>query len=111
MPYASVGLLYCGIDTTQPGTYTVKFTVANDYGISVSVQRTVVVQPSCSSGEQACSDGTCGEWGPLGARSVCVCGTSWPVVTGCAVSGGGWMLGAGRDGAGCVRHLLHQRGG
>ena len=59
----------------------------------------------------ACSDGMCGEWGPLGARSVCVCGTSWPVVTGCAVSGGGWMLGAGRDGAGCVRHLLHQRGG
>ena len=86
MPYASVGLLYCGIDTTQPGTYTVKFTVANDYGISVSVQRTVVVQPSCSSGEQACSDGTCGEWGPLGARSgVCV-RHLWPAVTGREVS-------------------------
>ena len=58
--YASVGLLYCGIDTTQPGTYTVTFTASNDNSASVSVQRTVVVLPSCNAGEQACSDGTCG---------------------------------------------------
>ena len=63
MPYVGVGLLYCGIDTTQPGTYTVTFSVVYDKNASVSVQRTVVVQALCSSGEQACSDGTCGEWG------------------------------------------------
>ena len=65
-PYASVGLQYCGIDTTKAGTYTVTFTAANDNSASASVQRTVVVQPSCSSGEQACSDGTCGEGGGRG---------------------------------------------
>ena len=65
-PYASVGLLYCGIDTTQPGTYTITFSASNDNSASVSVQRTVVVLPSCNSGEQACNDGTCGEWGEYG---------------------------------------------
>ena len=65
-PYASVGLQYCGIDTTKAGTYTVTFTAANDNSASASVQRTVVVQPSCSSGEQACSDGTCGEGKGMG---------------------------------------------
>ena len=64
-PYSSAGLQYCGIDTTKPGTYTVTFTAANDNSASVSVRRTVVVQPTCSSGEQACSDGSCGEGGML----------------------------------------------
>ena len=69
-PYSSVGLQYCGIDTTKPGTYTITFTAANDYSASASIQRTVVVLPSCSSGEQACSDGTCGEGGHYGPGRI-----------------------------------------
>ena len=55
-----MGLSYCRIDTTQPGVYTVTFSVANDNSGSVSVHRTVVVQPACDAGQQACYDGTCG---------------------------------------------------
>ena len=83
MPYAAVGLLYCGIDTTQPGTYIVTFTVVHDNNATVSVQRTVVVQSLCRPGEVACSDGTCGERGVL--------------------------LAGGMEGAGCLR-LPHQGG-
>ena len=64
-----MGLLYCGIDTTQPGTYTVTFTVIHGHNATVAVQRTLVVQPSCSPGLQACSDGKCGEW--LGGMRRC----------------------------------------
>ena len=60
LPYKSVGLQYCGIDSTKPGTYTVVFSVSNDNSARVTVPRTVVVVPSCDSGEQACSDRTCG---------------------------------------------------
>lgn len=61
-PFSSVGLLYCRIDTTKPGTYVVTFSVANENSGLVMVQRTVIVQPSCNPGEQACVDGTCGEF-------------------------------------------------
>ena len=61
LPYVSVGLQYCGIDTTKPGTYTVTFSASNDNSASAIVQRTVFVKPACDSGEQACSDGTCGK--------------------------------------------------
>ena len=60
--YSSVGLQYCGIDTTKPGTYTITFSVANDNSGATSVQRTLVVKPSCDAGEEACSDGTCGKY-------------------------------------------------
>ena len=60
-PYASVGLLYCGLSTSKAGTFAITFTVANRNSGRVSVQRTVVVQPECESGEQMCGDGTCGE--------------------------------------------------
>ena len=62
-PYATVGLLYCGIKTNQAGSYSVVFTVANKAGARVAVQRTVVVQPGCEDGELRCNDGTCGEGG------------------------------------------------
>jgi len=61
LPYALVGLLYCGIDAGRAGTYAVDFTVANKASARVTVQRTVIVQPSCEDGEQRCNDGTCGE--------------------------------------------------
>ena len=59
--YQSVGLLYCALDTSTAGTYTVIFTASSRNSGRAAVQRTVVVQPSCSPGEKLCSDGTCGE--------------------------------------------------
>ena len=102
MPYAAVGLLYCGIDTTQPGTYTVTFTVVHGNNATVSVQRTVVVQPLCSPGEVACSDGACGEWGVLlaGGKKV---GSRLSVA---ASSGGVIYIGAQP----CLRHIGAQSG-
>ena len=61
LPYVSIGLQYCGIDTTKPGTYTVTFSASNDNSATAKVQRTVIVKPACDSGEQACDDGSCGK--------------------------------------------------
>jgi hypothetical protein len=61
LPYALVGLLYCGIEADRAGAYVIDFTVANKASARVTVQRTVVVQPSCEIGELRCNDGTCGE--------------------------------------------------
>eukprot|EP00798_Chlamydomonas_sp_ICE-L_P025916 gene25916-11592_t len=52
--YLSVGLSMCGIDTRQPGTYHVIFSVSNSRGVSASrVVRNVVVGSACSFGTQA----------------------------------------------------------
>lgn len=58
-PYASVGLLYCNIDTSKPGSYSIVFSVSNDASPWVSVTRTVLVVKSCYEGEEQCSDGSC----------------------------------------------------
>ncbi|GLI62029.1 hypothetical protein VaNZ11_004606, partial [Volvox africanus] len=51
-------LLACNVSTAVPGNYAITFSVMNSANSSVSVSRTLVVQPVCPSGEQLCSDGT-----------------------------------------------------
>ena len=64
MPYATTGLGYCNIDVTQPGTYTITFSVSPSGLFSdplqATVQRTIVVKSTCSEGEAECN-GSCGE--------------------------------------------------
>ena len=69
------------------GLPTAPTTATNDNSASASVPRTVLVQPTCSSGEQACSDGTCGgyalgeKWGrvsPCDTRRVLGVTLPWP---------------------------------
>ncbi len=67
LTYQQVGLLYCGIDTTVPGTYTITYTAQVSFngntGPLATATRTVVVLSVCSTGEQLCSDGLCSEGG------------------------------------------------
>ena len=63
-PYAVVGLKYCGIDTTVPGTYTVTFTLQHAIQPLLSVSRQVVVQAACLAGEDECN-GKCVEAGQV----------------------------------------------
>jgi hypothetical protein len=57
--YEAVGVLYCGISSSLPGTYKVIYSVTSSNGVVVTATRTVVVFPVCESGTQLCSDGTC----------------------------------------------------
>ncbi|KAJ9522297.1 hypothetical protein QJQ45_008126 [Haematococcus lacustris] len=65
LPYQQVGLLYCGLDTWQPGQYALTFTVARpgalygQSGLQAAATRTLVVAALCESGEVACGDGSC----------------------------------------------------
>ncbi|KAJ9522781.1 hypothetical protein QJQ45_019807, partial [Haematococcus lacustris] len=65
LPYQQVGLLYCGLDTWQPGQYALTFTVARpgalygQSGLQAAATRTLVVAALCEPGEVACGDGNC----------------------------------------------------
>ncbi|KAJ9507832.1 hypothetical protein QJQ45_019262 [Haematococcus lacustris] len=61
LPYQQVGLLYCGLDTAQPGRYPLTFTAgaASQQGPAAAVTRTLVVEQLCEPGESLCSDGLC----------------------------------------------------
>jgi hypothetical protein len=54
-----VGLRNCLLDINKAGRYNITFTVANSLGLRATVQRFVVVQDSCVTGEALCQDGTC----------------------------------------------------
>ncbi|GIM03190.1 hypothetical protein Vretimale_7995 [Volvox reticuliferus] len=57
-------LLACNVSTAVPGNHTITFSVMNSANSSVSVSRTLIVQPVCPSGEQLCANGTsCSEDG------------------------------------------------
>ena len=51
--FKTVGLQYCGIDTSQPGTYTITYTLTYN-SQSLSVSRQLVVQDICQAGEALC---------------------------------------------------------
>ncbi|KAJ9523171.1 hypothetical protein QJQ45_024097, partial [Haematococcus lacustris] len=65
LPYQQVGLLYCGLDTWQPGQYALTFTVAQpgalygQSGFQAAATRTLVVAALCEPGEVACGGGSC----------------------------------------------------
>lgn len=52
--FSTTGIRACSYDMTVAGVYSLVFTVTNSKGMSVSVSRTLVVQPVCSSGEVLC---------------------------------------------------------
>lgn len=57
--YMAVGVLYCGVDTSKPGTYSVTYSVRDGTGPVSYAKRTVVIEAPCSGGEFACDDGSC----------------------------------------------------
>ncbi|KAG1675992.1 hypothetical protein FOA52_014236 [Chlamydomonas sp. UWO 241] len=59
MPYAAVGLMYCGINVNVPGVYKVKYTVQAGRGPLAIGIRTVIVEAECPAGEAMCTTGTC----------------------------------------------------
>jgi hypothetical protein len=65
--FSNAGIRGCGIDTRQPGRYTVSFKIFDSAGLSASVQRIVIVTPRCSPGERVCASGT-----QCSVRGVCV---------------------------------------
>ena len=47
-----MGLVYCLINTQEPGSYNITYNVrASPDGVRVGITRKVVVQPACSEGE------------------------------------------------------------
>lgn len=62
--FLSIGIAYCDLNTSRPGTYKVTFSAeSSGGGARVFVSRIVTVLPSCAPGEPQCSDGTCGRDG------------------------------------------------
>lgn len=51
LPFASVGLKYCGINMGQPARYNVLFSVRHDGGPAATAMRQVVLEATCDSGE------------------------------------------------------------
>ncbi|KAG2452521.1 hypothetical protein HYH02_002759 [Chlamydomonas schloesseri] len=58
LPYSVVGLQYCGIDTTTPGTYTVTYHLSWPSVGTLVIKRQLLVVERCV-GETLCPDGFC----------------------------------------------------
>ncbi|KAL0024407.1 hypothetical protein WJX79_011128 [Trebouxia sp. C0005] len=54
--FTTTGINACSYNMTLAGVYTIAFTVTNSQGLSASVNRTLVVEPVCPSGESLCSN-------------------------------------------------------
>ena len=54
--FSTTGINACSYSTRIAGVYSLVFTVTNSQGLSASVTRTLVVQPTCYAGEILCPD-------------------------------------------------------
>ena len=54
--FTATGINACSYNTSVAGVYTIDFTVTNSQGLSASVNRTLVVEPVCPSGQTLCSN-------------------------------------------------------
>ena len=54
--FTTTGIRACSYDMKVAGVYTIAFTVTNSQGLSASVNRTLVVEPVCPTGESLCSN-------------------------------------------------------
>lgn len=54
--FSQTGIKACSYNMKKAGVYTIVLSVTNSRGLSASVNRTLVVQPVCPSGESLCSN-------------------------------------------------------
>lgn len=63
LPFISVGLSYCSIDTSIPGPRCITYTALHRQHLPVSTYRTVIVEAACLPGDKQCTDGRCSQEG------------------------------------------------